>query len=93
MKQYRLSKSRYMSGRQCHLRLWYDTHERHLATPVSATTQATFDTGNHVGELARRRYPGGRLVAHDHRGIPQALAETRRLIMSGEGPVIYLSLK
>ena len=89
MKPYRLSKSRYMSGHQCHLRLWYDTHKRHLVAPASETLQATFDTGNEVGRLACELYPRGHLVAQGHRSIPQALAETRRLIRSGEAHVLY----
>ena len=88
-RRYRLSKTRYMSGHQCHLRLWYDTHERHLAAPVSQTLQATFDTGNEVGQLACERYPGGHLVAQDHRSIPQALAETEHLVRSGSEPALF----
>ncbi len=29
-----LSKSRFISGSQCHLKLWYDTYERDLASGV-----------------------------------------------------------
>ena len=78
-----------MSGHQCHLRLWHDTYERHLAAPVSEKLQATFDTGIEVGRLACERHPRGYLVAQDHRSIPQALAETKRLISSDEGHALY----
>ena len=30
----RLSKTRYLSGCQCHLKLWYDCYERELETEV-----------------------------------------------------------
>ncbi len=86
---HRLSKSRYMSGHQCHLRLWYDINERHLMPPVSETQQAIFDTGHEVGDLARERYPGGHLVAHDYRNIPAALAETQRLIEADSAPALF----
>ena len=89
MNRHRLSKSRYMSGHQCHLRLWYDIHERDLMPPIGEVQQAIFDTGNEVGDLARERYPGGHLVAHDYRHIPQALAETRRLIESDGAPALF----
>ena len=78
-----------MSGKQCHLRLWYDVHERQLASPIDEAQQAIFDTGHEVGDLARQRYPGGHLVSHDYRHIPQALAETRRLVESGTAPALF----
>ena len=89
MNQHRLSKSRFMSGHQCHLRLWYDVHERNLKPPVDESQQAIFDTGHEVGGLARERYPGGHLVSHDYRNIPAALAETRRLVESGSAPALF----
>ena len=49
----RLSKSCFMSGRQCTLRLWNDWFHRELATPVDPSSQARFDEGNKVGVLAR----------------------------------------
>lgn len=84
-----LSKSRYVSGAQCHLRLWYDTYERHLAAPPDEALEAVFETGHEVGELACRRIPGGRLVAHDHRHIPEALEETRRIVEAGDAPALF----
>ena len=89
MNQHRLSKSRFMAGHQCHLRLWYDVHERHLMPPVSETQQAIFDTGHEVGDMACERYPGGHLVAHDYRNIPAALAETQRLIEADSAPALF----
>ena len=84
-----LSKSRYISGAQCHLRLWYDCYERDLAAPPDEALRAVFDTGHEVGELACARIPGGHLVAHDHRHIPEALEETRRVIEAGNAPALF----
>ena len=78
-----------MAGSQCHLRLWYDVHERHLRPPISEAQQAIFDTGHEVGDLARERYRGGHLVAHDYRNIPAALAETQRLIEADAAPALF----
>ena len=89
MNQQRLSKSRFMAGHQCHLRLWHDVHERHLLPPVDVAQQVIFDTGHEVGDLARERFPGGHLVAHDYRNIPAALAETRRLVELGSAPALF----
>ena len=41
----RLSKSRFLQGQQCDLRLWYLAHARELATPPGAVTEALFATG------------------------------------------------
>jgi len=79
----RLSKSRFIAGSQCHLRLWYDIHQRDLATPADDVAQFIFDTGHEVGELACRRYPSGRLVGGDHLHFDEAIAETKELIANG----------
>ncbi len=84
-----LSKSRYLSGDQCHLRLWYDSYERDLAPPPDASLQAVFDTGHEVGHLACKRYPHGHFVAHDHRHVRDALKETRQVIEAGTVPVLF----
>ena len=80
MKAPRLSKTRFISGSQCHLKLWYDCYERELGTEVDAVTQAIFDTGHEVGRLARLRYPGGVLVEADHLHAQDAIAQTRALL-------------
>ena len=85
----RLSKSRYISGTQCHLRLWYDTHRRDLATAPGEALQAVFETGHEVGEAACGRFPGGHLVAHDHQHVPPALEETRQVIEAGTAPALF----
>ena len=84
-----LSKSRYLSGAQCALRLWHDTFAPTLAGAPDEVAKAAFDTGREVGEAARRRYPGGLRVGHDHRHLEQALEETRRLIASGAAPALF----
>lgn len=85
----RLSKSRYLSGCQCSLKLWYDCYERELASPPSASQQAIFDTGTAVGVLAQQRYAGGTLVAHDHFHPDEALAQTAELLGDASVPSIY----
>jgi hypothetical protein len=85
----RLSKTRYLSGCQCHLKLWYDCYERELETDVDVVTQAIFDTGHEVGRLARQRYPGGVLVEADYLHPEDALAETQRLLADVNVPAIF----
>ena len=85
----RLSKSTYLAGKQCHLRLWQDFHARDRATPPDAALQRIFQTGHEVGELACRRYSGGHLIAHDHHHVAEALVETRQLLDAGRVQVLF----
>ena len=89
MHRLRLSKSRYISGDQCHLRLWYDSYARDLAAAPDDSLQAVFDTGHEVGEIACRRYPGGHAVAHDYRHTREAIDETRQVIDAGAAPALF----
>ncbi|MGD9182297.1 MAG: DUF2779 domain-containing protein, partial [Desulfobacterales bacterium] len=57
-----LSKSRFLAGLQCPLRLWYQCYDRGLASEVSAAQQAVFDAGHEVGRLATQVYPNGVLI-------------------------------
>ena len=58
-----LSKSRFLSGRQCFKRLYLEVRSPGLAAPVSEAQQAIFAQGTRVGELARGRWPDGVLVS------------------------------
>ena len=84
-----LSKSRYMSGRQCLKRLYLETYYRELADEVDQAQQARFDAGTEVGELARQRFPGGRLVAEEYFQHEQAVRTTGRLLRSVPVPPLY----
>ena len=89
LSQPRLSKSRYLSGTQCHLRLWYEIHRHDLESEPDDVLQAVFDTGHEVGRTACRLYPGGHAVTHDHRHIPEALEETRSVVETGSAPALF----
>ena len=85
----RLSKSKFLSGLQCHKRLYLEIHHPSLATKPDAATQAMFDMGTEVGELARSRFPGGVLVAAGYRQSEAALAQTATLIQDLTVPAIF----
>ena len=85
----RLSKSKFLSGLQCHKRLYLEIHQPFLATKPDAATQAMFDMGTEVGELARSRFPGGVLVTAGHRQTEAALAQTAALIQDLTVPTIF----
>ena len=78
-----------MSGSQCHLRLWYETHARNLASEPDDTLQGIFDTGHAVGELACQRFPGGHFIAHDHRHVREVLDETREVLASATHTALF----
>ena len=60
---YRLSKSRFTSGLQCHKKLWWEVHDRDAPElQPDKVLQDLFDQGRQVGALARTRYPGGVLI-------------------------------
>ena len=83
-----LSKSRFTAGLQCLKRLYLQSYQPDLADAVDAGTQARFDTGNEVGELARQRFPGGRLVAEPYYRHSLAVATTNTLL--GTDPALPL---
>ncbi len=85
----RLSKSKFLSGLQCHKRLYLEVHHPFLATKPDAATQAMFDMGTEVGELARSRFPGGVLATASYRQTEAALAQTIALVQDLAVPAIF----
>ncbi len=57
-----LSKSLYTRGIQCPKSLWLKKNKQEVLTPPDASTQAVFETGNLVGELACQLFPDGKEV-------------------------------
>lgn len=86
---YRLSKSRFTTGLQCHRRLWWQVREPGAPElVVDPDTQARFDTGTRVGELARTYIPGGILIDAPRAQFGRKLEATREAIRAG-AKVIY----
>ena len=84
-----LSKSRFMAGLQCLKRLYLECHHRDLADPVEPAQQAIFDSGTAVGDLARQRFPGGRLVEERYFEQRNAERTTRRLLSDSSVTALY----
>ena len=68
-----ISKSKYISGLQCHKLLWFYYNAKDQIPAFDAQTQAIFDQGHLVGELARKLYPGGIEVAGDAKDFGRIL--------------------
>jgi len=86
---FRLSKSRFLSALQCQKRLYFEVHAPELATPADPDRQALINMGTEVGELARRRFPGGILVEETYRQTRAALQRTAELIQDPSVPAIF----
>jgi hypothetical protein len=87
-KPFRLSKSRFTAGLQCHRQLWWKVHEP--AAPElqpDPGLQAIFDMGNRVGERARQEFADATLIPLDYRRLDAAIEATRQAIADG-APVI-----
>ena len=84
-----LSKSRYLAGLQCPLRLWYQTCHPEFGAKVSPGQQAIFDMGHEVGEAARRRHPQGILIEEDFLHHPQAVQSTQAAMGDLFAPAVF----
>ena len=84
-----LSKSRFGAGLQCHKRLFLECYSPKLADPIDPGQQAIFESGTAVGELARERIPGGRLIEEEYFRHDDAVATTREVIADRSVPAVF----
>lgn len=84
-----LSKSRIMSGLQCEKRLWLEIYHPELKPELTASQERIFAGGTAVGEVARARFPGGRLVEAPFYDLPGSVRETAALLDRTDVPHIY----
>jgi hypothetical protein len=78
MSQYRLSKSKILSGIQCPKRLYLEVHHPELAVEDEELARR-FSIGHQVGEVAQQLCPDGKLIEYDD-GLSRALEETQLLL-------------
>jgi CRISPR/Cas system-associated exonuclease Cas4 (RecB family) len=84
-----LSKSKYLSGRQCLKKLYLEKHRPDLKPAVSPELQARFDQGNHIGTLAQKLYPGGKDASPEsYQDFGKSIANTKNWIFSA-WPTVY----
>ena len=62
-----LSKSKIITHRQCSKKLWLQTYRKDLIPEIDLTTQARFDEGNRVGDIARKIHHNGIFIDTLHR--------------------------
>jgi hypothetical protein len=85
----RLSKSRFLAGCQCPLRLWHQCYNPQLASEASPAQQAMFDAGHEVGALATRVFPGGRLIEEDYLHHREAVEASIDAISDRSIPCVF----
>jgi hypothetical protein len=85
----RLSKSRFISGLQCHKQLWWRVHEPEAPELVpDVAHRALFDQGHLVGARARDRFPGGVLVDTHQSDFAGRVAQTQAAL-AAQAPAIF----
>jgi predicted RecB family nuclease len=84
-----LSKSRFIAGSQCHLRLWYQCYNRELASEITPSQQAIFEAGHEVGRLATGLFPGGVLIEEDHLHHSEAVQSTLGAMNNPDIPAVF----
>ena len=86
---YRLSKSRFLAGLQCHKQLWWRVHEPDASELIpSPALRNVLNQGTEVGRVARERVPAGVLIDLPFSEWDSRVAETREALKS-EPPAIY----
>src|SRR5437588_5384270 len=75
-----ISKSKFLWGLQCHKLLWHAYNAKHLIPERDAQTQAIFDQGHEVGQLAKYLFPGGIEVGHGIDNFDAILAATTQAV-------------
>lgn len=85
----RLSKSRFLSGRQCEKRLHFEVYSPKLASEIDGQRQAMLDMGKQIGDTAQLCFPGGQLVTEGYRQSAAALERTAILMADPTIPAIF----
>jgi len=79
----KLSKSLYTRGLQCVKSLWLKKYNKDVLSPPDSASEAIFETGNRVGELACELFSGGVEVAFTPSDYENMLQTTQKLIAGG----------
>ena len=77
----KLSKSQYIRGLQCIKSLWLKKYKKDVL--ISTTSEAIFETGNRIGELACELFPDGVEVAFTPNDYDAMFEKTQKLMVDG----------
>ena len=82
-----LTKSKYISGLQCHRKLWLECHEP--AKFVPSEPGSPIDIGNKIGRFAQEIFPGGVEVTSKAFEHKEAVDCTKELMTNKNVTAIY----
>lgn len=85
-----ISKTKYLAGLQCPKLLWHHFNRRDAFPAIDAATQAIFDTGHEVGDLAKQLYPDGVEVPMHFTDLERTASETK-MLLAGNRPIFEAS--
>lgn len=74
-----LTKSKFLSGIQCHKYLWITVNDKSKIPPTDSATQFLFDQGHEVGEYAKKLFPKG--IDVPYTGFKESIAQTENLLL------------
>jgi Domain of unknown function(DUF2779) len=80
-----LTKSRFLSGLQCHKRLWFEIHQP-LESPLEPSVAML--QGRRFDVAVQHLQPG--VVISRAKGMPAAIAQTKRVLSKGGGATVTL---
>jgi hypothetical protein len=86
-----ISKSKYLSGLQCHKLLWFYYNQPDKIPEPDEGTQAIFDMGHKVGELAQTLFPGGTVIEWN-RDVEKMIEPTKKLLAERK-PIFEAAVK
>lgn len=75
-----LSKSKYLAGLQCSKLLWHHYNAKEQIPAPDEATQAMFDQGHQIGELAKTLFPDGVEVAKGNLDFERVLRESEAAV-------------
>ena len=73
-----LTKSKYLTGLQCHKYLWISLNDKSKIPSTDSATQFVFDQGHEVGELAKKLFPRGINISYN--SFKESVSETENLL-------------
>lgn len=88
-KPYRISKSRYMSGKRCLLTMWHEVHKPDLVPEPDDAALAIMEAGHDVGAVAHQAYPGGVLIESDRSEPDMEFLRTEEAMADPNVPAIF----
>ncbi len=78
-----LSKTQFIRGLQCQKSLWLYRYHPELRSAPDAATQARFDAGKEVGDIAQKLFPNGTLIEFDRNEFSEKIKATKAALKQG----------